>query len=717
MMDTLTWTFPLPRTHTGILLGNAVTGLMIWGEGSQLNITLGRADLWDHRGGMPWQDAHNYQDIYRLLENNDQEGLMAIFTCPSQDQSGQPERPSLIPVGRLELDLGVGALLTDAVLHFRTGCCAIHYTRDSTPYTLSLCLDMKSQRAAVTSDETSVCKLWRIHPCPYYDLNDDLKTLSFEAPSRYESDIISGWYQKLPVDDGIGVYFRESDNSLFIANGRSESDALQVLEASDSFDTVASETAAWWTAYWADIPKIITPDDELNDLYAYGMYKFAGFSQPDGIAGGLQGPWIEDYTLPPWSADYHFNINLQMCYGPAYKSGKLDHLKPLFDMIFSWEDSLRENAKKFIGIEDGFLLPHAVDDRATCMGGFWTGCIDHACTAWVADMMWAYVDYTGDVVFLDENVLPFMTGAMRVYEEMLEWDGDVYSLPLSVSPEYRGSEMNAWGANASFQLAAIHRLLEDIQLAHQLLSTDVKESFLHIAEHLPKATLLKLDGRTHIALWEGMDLEESHRHHSHLAALCPFDVIDWEDPEWIEIVSASINHWIGKGMGLWSGWCMPWASMIHSRLDNGDGAKLILDIWKQVFVNEGHGTLHDANISGLSLLGAVDLASRSSDKRHEIMQLDAGFGVVTAIQDMMVHSRRGVIHIFAGVPARWKFCSFGPMPCGGGFSVSASRAAGSVTDVTVTASREGICSIKNPVSGDIESLELAAGESRSLVLG
>ena len=47
------WTFPLPRTHTGMLLGNATLGAMIWGEGDTLRITVGRADLWDHRGGLP----------------------------------------------------------------------------------------------------------------------------------------------------------------------------------------------------------------------------------------------------------------------------------------------------------------------------------------------------------------------------------------------------------------------------------------------------------------------------------------------------------------------------------------------------------------------------------------------------------------------------------------------------------------------------------------
>jgi hypothetical protein len=68
-------------------------------------------------------------------------------------------------------------------------------------------------------------------------------------------------------------------------------------------------------------------------------------------------------------------------------------------------------------------------------------------------MMFDYWRYGGDKSFLRRVTWPFMVGAMRVYEEMLERDGDEFVLPVSVSPEYRGKAMNAWGRNASFQLA------------------------------------------------------------------------------------------------------------------------------------------------------------------------------------------------------------------------------------------------------------------------
>ena len=39
------WDFPLPRTHAGMLQGNGTMGVMIWGEGSVLRLTIGRGFL------------------------------------------------------------------------------------------------------------------------------------------------------------------------------------------------------------------------------------------------------------------------------------------------------------------------------------------------------------------------------------------------------------------------------------------------------------------------------------------------------------------------------------------------------------------------------------------------------------------------------------------------------------------------------------------------
>ena len=58
----LTWEFPLPRTHTGALLGNGAQGLMVWGD-EALNITVAHAGFWDHRGGNPFTSRTSYAEV------------------------------------------------------------------------------------------------------------------------------------------------------------------------------------------------------------------------------------------------------------------------------------------------------------------------------------------------------------------------------------------------------------------------------------------------------------------------------------------------------------------------------------------------------------------------------------------------------------------------------------------------------------------------------
>jgi hypothetical protein len=311
-----------------------------------------------------------------------------------------------------------------------------------------------------------------------------------------------------------------------------------------------------------------------------------------------------------------------------------------------------------------------------------------------------------DVEFLRRTAYPFMRGAMRVYEEMLEREGNALVLPVSVSPEYRGAEMNAWGRNASFQLACIHMLCEALLDSAAVLGETPRPVWREIREKLPKACLCdetppetaatRYRPRM-IALWEGVELVESHRHHSHLAGICPFDVFDLDDPEWRSILEHSLAHWIYRGMGLWSGWCVPWAAMIHTRFGNADMAATLLEIWERVFTNEGGGTLHDCHFPGFTLIGAG--ATHARDKRNEIMQMDAGMSCTAALLDMMLHTRRGVQVLFAGAPSRWKRVAFQGIRTEGAYVVGAAREQGVVKQVVVKSMAGGVFRLLNPWAG------------------
>ena len=345
-------------------------------------------------------------------------------------------------------------------------------------------------------------------------------------------------------------------------------------------------------------------------------------------------------------------------------------------------------------------------------------------------MMYRYYRYTLDTDFLRNTAYPFMAGAMRVYEGMLERDGNAYSLPISVSPEYHAvGSRSPWGRNANFQLACIHSLADDLIKASAVLGVTPEPQWAEIREKLPKACLISNDGGTHIAIWEGVELQESHRHHAHLAGIMPFDIFDISDPSWHSILQDSLQRWILRGPCLWSGWCVPWVSMVHSHCGRGEAAEFMLEVWERVFTNEGHGTLHDAHVPGLTLFYGGGYFGEP-DPKKEIMQMDAGMAAAAAVQEMLLHTRQGVNFIFAGVPARWREVSFTGMRTDGAFLVSATRKSGTVTDLTVESPHGGIFLLANPwgeeplgvtangetmtYSGDVLAIPTAAGETYTL---
>ncbi len=753
MTETLDWTFPLPRTHTGVPLGNGRTGLIVWGGGSTLRITVGRADLWDHRGGMPWTERQNYHDIRARLEANDEAGIRDLFRPETARTPGQPAKPSVLPLGRIDLTLVEGWELTSARLVLEAGEVHVGYARGEATKEMRVSLHPEHDFAWVVN----VADVASVAPVTSWDLlGDRLESLSFEPPvalaGAADDGPAGGWFWALPNDPGVWVAWGAAGrgaaasgpagrNALVIAAGRaSEAEAADGARtaafASIDLERADEETRAWWRRYWQRVPRIGLPNATLQEIHDYGLYLFAGLTNPRGVAATLQGPWIEEYDFPPWSSDYHFNINVQMCYSPAVRAGLFDHLRPLFDLVWSWRDRLRRNARNFIGVEDGYMLPHAVDDRCTCMGTFWTGTIDHACTAWVAQMMYDYADYSGDVEFLREVALPFMRGVFAVYRAMMEDDGEALRLPVTVSPEYRGASMDAWGANASFQLAAVHRLCDNLIAAAAAVGEAPDPAWDEVSRRLPQATLTG-DESPRIALWEGVDLEESHRHHSHLAGIVPFDTIDPLSDEWSTIVANSLRHWIGEGMGLWSGWCVSWASQLHARVHNGEGAELLLELWRRVFTNEGRGSMHDAVMNGLTLMGAPPLlpqgdAGGGGDSgkgsttgniltQAERMQLDGAMGAVAAVQEMLLYAQRGVIHVFPAIPESWPGASFERMRAPGGLVVSGWYESADAWTVEIAATRAASVAVRLPGSSftardaggsEVALSEAAGGASR-----
>jgi hypothetical protein len=389
-----------------------------------------------------------------------------------------------------------------------------------------------------------------------------------------------------------------------------------------------------------------------------------------------------------------------MIYWPCLQAGRFEHFWPLWELICGWFPRLRENARSFFGADDALMMPHAVDDRCAAVGTFWSGMIDQACAAWMGQLAWLHYRYSGDERALREVAWPLLSGAFNGYWAMLEevGEGDTkrLSLPVSVSPEYNGAGMDAWGRDASFQLAALHFLAQALPEAARLVDAPQDPRWARVRHELPPYTLAGPHDAPRIGLWRGQDLEVSHRHHSHLGAIYPFCTIDPADAAHAAVIQRSLRHWVLKGAGAWTGWCVPWAAILCARCDMPEAAVLWLHWWKELFTNQGHGTLHDGDFPGGSVFSRGRQMRQASG---EIMQIEAGMGAVTAIAELLVQCRDDTIAVLPGVPRQWPALRFDGIWVEGGFRVGATAQDRHVVEVRVHSTRGGRLKLAHGITG------------------
>ncbi|MBD2868542.1 glycosyl hydrolase family 95 catalytic domain-containing protein [Paenibacillus arenilitoris] len=697
------WTLETGYCHDGMPLSNGVFGALVWFQAQTVMLTINRADYWDHRGGTQWREDCTYDHLKSLLQSGDFEGARRLY--PTMIMNGKEKRPTRLAMGRFDIKLKPGATIEAASLRLDEGEAVIRCRMDGEERTIRVSVAMDGPVLLVSADREL---MEGIEAKPAYSFEkakayfDDF---GIAAPRSVRLPGGEGWVQELPEDPACAVLYAVPESGVAIAAEYGETAeravraALELLGEAETlgYDGALHETKKRWRALWEQAADISLPDREIETMYYLGIYRMLGSSMPGRIAPTLQGPWAEEYRNPPWSGDYHFNINVQECLWPAYGANLLDCLKPLFAMIDGWKPTLARNAKRFVGIDDGYMLGHSVDERGRPVGGMWTGTIDQANTSWVAQMMWQYARYAGDSDYLVSEVYPFMRKALNVFYAMMDKEGDEYALPVSVSPEYGGSSPDGLGRNSTFFLVNVHFLCEKLLEveAEYGLDADYAAFVADVRTKLPPYTAgprqyqeFGAKPGLELYLWEGQPLSESHRHHSHLAGIYPFDTMDLSDPGQREIVSNTYKSWVDKGMGRWAGWSMPWASILHNRLGRGDMALLSLRLLKDVFMMPSYATRHNAGYGGFCQFNGGDT-----------MQAEASIAAAAAVLEMYVQCVRGSIRVFAGLAARFKDASFSGIRAEGAFLLSGLKRDGKVRSVTVFSERDETLRMGNPFGG------------------
>ena len=214
-----------------------------------------------------------------------------------------------------------------------------------------------------------------------------------------------------------------------------------------------------------------------NMLFQYGRYLTIASSREDSqLPSNLQGVW-NSLTNPPWSSDYHMNVNLQMNYWPTYSTNLSECALPLIDYVDALREPGRVTAKVYTGVEskegeaNGFMA-HTQNTPFgwTCPGWAFSWGWSPAAVPWILQNCWEYYEFTGDTEFMEENIYPMLKEEATFYNQILteDKDGKLVSSP-SYSPEH-----GPYTAGNTYEHTLIWQLYEDAAKAAEVLGQDTE---------------------------------------------------------------------------------------------------------------------------------------------------------------------------------------------------------------------------------------------------
>lgn len=414
----------------------------------------------------------------------------------------------------------------------------------------------------------------------------------------------------------------------------------------------------------------------LKLYYQYGRYLLISSSRPGGLPANLQGIWADGLT-PPWSADYHININIQMNYWPAEVANLSEMHMPFLNFLKDLLPDARKTARDMYGLEGAvahfttdpwhFTEPYGEPQWAMWPMGL----------AWSAQHLWEHYLFTEDRVFLEELAYPVLKETAQFCASWLVKNpetGFLVSGP-SISPENTFKTKEGKVATMVMGPTMDHMIIRDL-LSNTIQAAQVLDKDAafrrRLSKILERLAPVKTGSDGRIMEWteEFEEAEPGHRHISHLFALHPGRQITMQNnPELMEAARKTLHHRLEHGGGH-TGWSRAWIINFFARLHDSEAAYENL----------------------LALLRKSTLPNLLDN--HPPFQIDGNFGAVAGITEMLMQSHAGETELLPALPSAWKEGYINGIMARGGFEVDIEWEEGKLKQVKVLSKLGNTCQLR-----------------------